>query len=152
MSTRVLRGREELHAAVGETLGTGPWLSVDQDRIDGFADVTEDHQWIHVDAERAAAGPFGATIAHGYLTLALIPRLGADIFRIEGARMGINYGLEKVRFPHPVPAGSRVRATATLDAAEETPSGVRAVVTYVIEIDGVAKPACIAQTVRVVVF
>src|SRR5215468_9844546 len=103
---------DELRAAVGTDAFTSEWLTVDQKRIDLFADATSDHQWIHVDAEKAAAGPFGTTIAHGYLTLSLLPALFADLYRIAGTRMGVNYGLNKVRFPAPLPSGSRVRATA----------------------------------------
>ena len=142
---------EQLRAAVGQELGTSDWMTVDQDRIDAFADTTDDHQWIHVDRAKAAAGPYGATVAHGYLTLSLIPTLGAQIFRVVGARMGINYGLEKVRFPQAVTAGSRIRAVATLAEVGDVPAGTRAVVRYVIEIEGQAKPACVAETVRVVV-
>ncbi|MBT2384108.1 MaoC family dehydratase, partial [Streptomyces sp. ISL-11] len=109
---RIFTSPEELRAAVGEELGPGDWLEVDQKRIDLFAEATGDHQWIHVDAERAAAGPFGTTIAHGYLTLSLLAALVPPLMRAEGARMGINYGLNKVRFPAPVPAGSRLRARA----------------------------------------
>lgn len=150
-STRVFTGLDDFRAAVGEHLGTGPWFVVDQRRIDGFADVTEDRQWIHVDTERAKAGPYGATIAHGYLTLSLIPRLGAEIFRVDGPRMAINYGVNKVRFPEPVTAGSRIRAVASLVEVTDLAAGVQAVVRYTIEIDGRSKPACVAETVRLLV-
>jgi acyl dehydratase len=148
---RVFATLDEFRAAAGETLGVGDWLEITQERIDAFADVTEDHQWIHVDPERAAAGPYGATIAHGYLTLSLIPRLGSRIFTVHGARMAINYGTNKVRFPHPVTVGSRIRAVATLAAVTDVAAGLQAVVRYTIEIDGCEKPACVAETVRVLI-
>ena len=106
-STRVFADLDEFAGAVGESLGTGQWHTITQEQVNLFADATGDHQWIHVDTEKAAKGPFGTTIAHGYLTLSLIPKLGADIYRVEGLRMGINYGLNKVRFPQPVTVGSR---------------------------------------------
>ncbi len=107
---QVFTSAPELRAAVGQELGVSDWLEVDQKRIDLFADATGDHQWIHVDPERAAEGPFGSTIAHGYLTLSLLPALVPQILRVEGVRMGVNYGTDKVRFPAPVPVGSRLRA------------------------------------------
>jgi acyl dehydratase len=146
---RVFASLEEFRAEVGHDLGTGDWLTIDQDRIDGFADVTEDWQWIHVDEESAARGPYGATIAHGYLTLALVPVLGGRIFRVDGPRMAVNYGVNKVRFPQPVTAGSRIRAHAHLLSVEDMPAGVQAVIRYTIEIEGQDKPACVAETVRV---
>jgi acyl dehydratase len=103
---------EELQQAVGEELGSSDWLLIEQSRVDLFAEATDDHQWIHVDAERAADGPFGGTIAHGYLTLSLLPRFGKEIYTVENMRTGINYGLNRVRFIHPVRVGSRVRSTA----------------------------------------
>src|ERR1044072_5911440 len=105
---------DELKAAVGEQLGYTDWLEIDQKRIDLFADATGDHQWIHVDAEKAAAGPLGTTIAHGYLTLSLLPYFSPQLLRVEGVRMGVNYGSNKVRFPSPVPVGSRLRATGRI--------------------------------------
>lgn len=137
--------------AVGTQLGVGEWFTVDQDRISAFADVTEDWQWIHVDQERAAAGPYGATVAHGYLTLSLIPRLGGQIFRVDGVGMQVNYGINKVRFPHPVTVGARIRAAATLLSTQRSPHGVQAVVRYTIEIEGQDKPACVAETLRLLV-
>ncbi|MET8217151.1 MaoC family dehydratase [Streptomyces hirsutus] len=150
-ATRVFEDIAAFRAAEGELLGVGDWFEVGQQRVDGFAEVTEDWQWIHVDVERSKAGPYGAPIAHGFLTLSLIPRLGGDIFRVDGPRMAINYGLNKVRFPHPVIAGSRVRAVATLVEVTDVPAGVQAVVRYTIEIEGADKPACVAETVRVLV-
>jgi acyl dehydratase len=144
---RVFTDIDEFTAAVGTTLGQGPWRTVTQEQIQLFADATDDHQWIHVDAERAATGPFGTTIAHGYLTLAMIPALGKEIYRVEGLAMSINYGLNRVRFPTPVPSGSSIRATAELREVETVPGGIQAVVRYVVEIDGVSKPACVAECV-----
>ncbi|MDF1602248.1 MaoC family dehydratase [Nocardioides sp. YIM 152315] len=148
---RVFDGIDEFRSAVGEELGLGEWYEITQEQVNAFADVTEDWQWIHVDIERSQAGPYGATVAHGYLTLALIPRLGGGIFRVSGPRMAVNYGTNKVRFPHPVTVGSRIRARATLAEVTDVPAGVQAVVRYTIEIDGQDKPACVAETVRVLV-
>ncbi|MEU8136197.1 MaoC family dehydratase [Streptodolium elevatio] len=148
---RVFENVAAVAAAKGEQLGVSEWLTVDQDRIDRFADATGDHQWIHVDAERAAAGPFGTTIAHGYLTLSLIPALTQQMFTVQGVRMGVNYGTAKVRFPAPVPVGSRVRDTAVLLDVEEVPQGVRLTVRHTIEIEGAAKPACVADTLSLIV-
>jgi acyl dehydratase len=144
---RVFTDLAELDAAVGEVLGTTDWIEIDQARIDLFADATDDHQWIHVDPERAAAGPFGGTIAHGYLTLSLIPWFGTQTFRLETTGARLNYGLNKVRFPSPVRVGSRLRATVTLQGTSDLPVGKQAVFTFVIEIEGEAKPACVAETV-----
>ena len=146
---RVFTSAEELKAAVGEELGVSDWHEIDQRRIDLFAEATGDHQWIHVDPERAAQGPFGSTIAHGYLTLSLLPLLVPQTLRVDGARMGVNYGAEKVRFPGPVPVGSRVRARVTLDAAPEKAGGTQVAATVVVEREGAEKPACIAQTLTV---
>lgn len=137
----------EFVAAKGEHLGYGEWIEITQDRVDRFADATDDHQWIHVDAERAAAGPFGGTVAHGYLTLALIPMLSRGIFRIDGLIMAINYGSNKVRFPGPLPVGSRVRGGAELIEVSEVDNGVQAVVRYTVEIENQPKPACVADIV-----
>lgn len=149
---RVFRSVDELRAAIGENLGYGEWLTITQERIDAFAEATGDHQWIHVDQERAAAGPFGTTIAHGYLTLSLLPLLAGDIFTVEGPKLVINYGLNKVRFPSPVPVGSRVRADATITSVEDTPKGVQMVVTSTVQVEGSDRPGCVAETVRVMVF
>lgn len=144
---RTLDGADALKAAVGEVLGSSDWLDIEQDRIDAFADATNDRQWIHVDPERAADGPFGATIAHGFLTLGLVPSFIRQIYEVTGVQMAINYGLEKVRFPSPVPVGSRIRGTSRLDGITEVAGGVQAVVTTTVEIEGSDKPACVAQTV-----
>jgi acyl dehydratase len=138
---------DELKAAVGTTVGQSDWVSVDQERINTFADATGDHQWIHVDPERAADGPFKTTVAHGYLTLSLIPMFAADVIAVKGARMGINYGLNRVRFPAPLPSGSRVRATFELVSVEEVEGGVQVVTKVVIEREGGEKPVCVAETV-----
>lgn len=148
---RVFQGIDEVAAAVGTHLGYSEWLEVTQDRIDAFAAATGDHQWIHVDPERAAAGPYGSTIAHGYLTLSLLPALGAAIFEIAGVRMKINYGMNKVRFPAPVPVGSKIRCGARLESLERTPKGANLITTYTIEIDGARRPALVAETIRVLV-
>ena len=145
--TTVFATPDELLAAVGTELGSSDWVAIEQDRIDGFADATDDHQWIHVDPEAAAAGPFGSTIAHGYLTLALTNRFLPQIVRVDGVSMGINYGVNKVRFPQPVPVGSRVRGHATLTHAEEIDGGVQAVITITVEIEGGTNPACIVESV-----
>jgi acyl dehydratase len=143
-----LHGREELLASLGRELGPGEWLEIGQDRIDGFADVTGDHQWIHVDPERAATGPFGATVAHGFLTLSLVPLLLDGLRRVEGTRMGLNYGLERVRFPSAVRSGTRVRARSTLvDATDVGEGGLQLVTRVTIEVEGSEKPACVADVV-----
>jgi acyl dehydratase len=142
---------DELAAAKGEHLGHGDWLEITQDRIDTFADATGDHQWIHVDPDKAKAGPFGAPIAHGYLTLSLIPMLGKGIYTVHGISMGINYGLGKVRFPAVVPVGSRVRAGAELVDVVDKPQGKQVTVRATIEIEGGDKPACVAETMALYV-
>ncbi|MCH5644005.1 MaoC family dehydratase [Gordonia sp. ABSL49_1] len=149
---RTFTSVEELTAAIGEDLGSGEWLEITQDRVNAFADATGDHQWIHVDPERAKSGPFGAPIAHGYLTLSLLPMLAGGIFTVEGPKLVINYGLNKVRFPNPVVVGSRIRANAVITSVDETPAGVNVVVKNVVEIEGADKPACVAENVRVLVF
>lgn len=148
---RVFTSFDEFAALKGEHLGYGEWHVVDQDRIDRFADATGDHQWIHVDPERAKDGPFGATIAHGYLTLSMIPALGKDIFRLDGPKMLVNYGTEKVRFPSPVKVGSRVRVGAELADVRDVAQGKQLVVKYTVEIDGQPKPACVAESLVLVV-
>ena len=148
---RTFANLDELVAAKGEHLGTGDWVEITQDRIDTFADATGDHQWIHVDAEKAAQGPFGTTIAHGYLTLSLIPMLGKQIYHVDGIKMGINYGLGKVRFPAVVPVGSRVRASAELVDVVDKAQGKQVTVRTTIEIEGGEKPACVAETMALYV-
>ncbi|MFE3829363.1 MaoC family dehydratase [Streptomyces sp. NPDC059092] len=144
---RIFTSAEELRAGVGEQLGHSEWLEVDQKRIDLFAEATGDHQWIHVDPERAATGPFGTTIAHGYLTLSLLPALVPQVVRVENVKMGINYGTNKVRFPSPVPVGSRLRATAVLKDVAEAGGGVQITTLVTIEREGGDKPACVAESV-----
>ncbi|MGI8953020.1 MAG: MaoC family dehydratase [Nocardioidaceae bacterium] len=144
---RVLNDADEVAAAAGEDLGVSEWVEISQERIDAFADATGDHQWIHVDPEKAAGGPFGTTIAHGYLTLSMVPLLGAQVFAFAGEGAKINYGLNKVRFPAPVPVDSRVRARVQLAEVNEIPSGQQVILRYAIEIDGGKKPACVAETV-----
>lgn len=139
---------EDLEAGVDIELGPTDWFVVDQRRIDGFAEDTEDHQWIHVDTERAACGPFGATVAHGFLTLSLVPYFVNQLRRIDGAAMGVNYGLDKVRFPAPVRAGSRIRARTVMTKVERRgPGEVQVTTRTTIEVDGAEKPACVADLV-----
>ncbi|MFD9464306.1 MaoC family dehydratase [Streptomyces sp. NPDC060027] len=138
---------DELRGAVGEQLGYTDWVEIEQKRIDLFAEATGDHQWIHVDPEKAAAGPFGTTIAHGYLTLSLLPLFGPQLISVEGVRMGVNYGSNKVRFPSPVPVGSRLRATATITAVDDVPGGVQVSVAFSVEREGGDKPVCVAESV-----
>lgn len=138
----------EMSGHVGEELGTSDWLVVTQPMIDMFADATGDHQWIHIDAERAAKGPFGATIAHGFLTLSLLPRLAGDAVKVKDQKMGVNYGLNRVRFTAPVRAGSRVRARSTLAGFEPLPNnGAQVTMNVVIELEGSDKPACVAEAI-----
>ncbi|UWX96237.1 MaoC family dehydratase [Arthrobacter zhaoxinii] len=142
---------EKLAGAVGR-VETSEWVLIDQDRINRFADATDDHQWIHVDPERAAKGPFGGTIAHGYLSLALLPALASGRFRVDGMVMGVNYGLDRVRFPHPVPVDSRVRARSEIVSVQTVPRGVRVTLLVTIEIEGVEKPAAVAESISLYVF
>ncbi|MCW2869074.1 MaoC family dehydratase [Actinacidiphila oryziradicis] len=144
---RTFASLDELRAAVGEELGTTGWLEIDQKRIDLFADATGDHQWIHVDPDRAVQGPFGATIAHGFLTLSLIPSFTPELLRVEGVKMGVNYGVNKVRFPAPVPVGSRLRASGQIAEVTEVTGGVQLVTRITIEREGGEKPVCVAETV-----
>ncbi|MFZ2528512.1 MAG: MaoC family dehydratase [Rhodococcus sp. (in: high G+C Gram-positive bacteria)] len=148
---RVFQGISGIEAAVGEHLGYSQWLEVTQERVNTFADATGDHQWIHVDPERAASGPYGTTIAHGYLTLSLLPELGLEIFTVDGLTMRINYGSNKVRFPAPVPVGSKVRAGATVTSVDRTAKGANLIVTYTVEVQGGDKPALVAETITVLV-
>jgi len=143
---RIFTSADELKAAVGEQLGHSDWLEIDQKRIDLFADATGDHQWIHVDPEKAAEGPFGTTIAHGYLTLSLLPALVPQVMSVE-AKMGVNYGSNKVRFPAPVPVGSRLRATAVIKEVAEAGGGVQITAAVTVEREGGDKPVCVAESV-----
>jgi acyl dehydratase len=138
----------DLKDAIGKKLGESEWLAIEQDRINMFADATGDHQWIHVDPERAADGPFGACIAHGYLTLSLVNMFLPQIVEVRGTRMGVNYGTDKVRFPSPVIVGSRVRGSGELVGAEDTKDGaVQATVRVTVEIEGKDRPACVVDTI-----
>lgn len=144
----VFRSPSEAIAAVGTHLGESPWIPIDQARIDQFADATGDHQWIHVDPERAKDGPFGRTVAHGYLTFSLINMVLPDLIRAEGMRMGINYGADRLRFPAPVPVGSRVRAVGELVKAEPLDgNAVQIMVRITMEIEGAPKPGCVADII-----
>jgi acyl dehydratase len=137
----------ELQTLVGSTLGTSEWLSIDQARIDQFAAVTGDHQWIHVDPVRAAAGPFGATVAHGHLTLSLLPVMVMTAFKVADVRMTVNYGLNRVRFPAPVPVGSRLRGHFKLLTYEAIAGGAQVIVEVTTEREGHPKPVCVAESV-----
>jgi acyl dehydratase len=149
MAPLTISGIEELRRLIGEPIGPSDWVEITQDDIDKFADVSRDHQWIHVDVERAREeSPFGTTVAHGNLTLSLIDGFRGQLIRQEGVKMGINYGWNKVRFPAPVPAGSRVRATAEIQTVEDLGEGWYHVVTkFVLERDGGEKPVCVAESV-----
>jgi len=148
---KVFNGIGELEQAVGTHLGYSEWHTVTQEQIDLFAEATGDRQWIHVDPERAARGPFGTTIAHGYLTLSLLPLLVSQVYRVDGLKMGINYGCNKVRFPSPVPSGSRVRAGVELAEIKPTGAGFQVTARVTIERDGGDKPACVAEALSVLV-
>jgi acyl dehydratase len=146
--TTIMNGLHELKAQAGADLGSTGWLEVTQERVNTFADATGDHQWIHVDPQRAAAGPFGSTIAHGYLTLSMVIPLFGELLEVRGISMAINYGLNKVRFPAPVPVGSRIRLAAALGAVEDAGvNAVQVVADFTIEVEGEAKPACVAQAI-----
>lgn len=149
---RVFRTSDDLTAAVGEHLGYSAWIQMPQARINQFADATGDHQWIHVDAERSSAGPFGSTIAHGFLVLSLIPSMLWDIFTIENASMQMNYGCDRVRFTSPVPVGSYLRASAQIDSVQHTPNGIKVVMRAMVERQDRDQPACIADLLALVVF
>ncbi len=144
---RVFSTFEEIEAAAGEEIGASEWVEITQERVDEFAKATDDFQWIHVDQEKAKAGPFGGTIAHGYLTLSLIPYLSNQVFGVETDGAKLNYGLNKVRFPNPVPVGARVRAVVTVGEVTDLPAGKQLTMKYVIEIEDHDKPACVAETV-----
>ncbi|WP_329307593.1 MaoC family dehydratase [Streptomyces sp. NBC_01260] len=144
--TVTVNGMDELKSLAGSELGTSDWIDITQDRINGFADATEDHQWIHTDPERAAAGPFGAPIAHGYLTLSLFIPLFTGLLDVQGVSTKVNYGLNKVRFPAPVPVGSRIRLVARLTAVDEVSGGLQITVDGTVEIEGGTKPAAVLQS------
>jgi acyl dehydratase len=145
---RIFRTPAEMLTCIGEELGPTEWLSVEQERVDLFADATGDHQWIHVDPERAKDGPFGGTIAHGYLTLSLVNFFLPQMIEVQGISMGVNYGCEKVRFPGTVPVGSRVRGRGTLAQVEEVKGGaIQATVRVSVEVDGSDRPGCVVDTI-----
>lgn len=144
----VFDSNESVMAALGKALGASEWMTIEQDRINQFADATDDHQWIHVDADKAKAGPFGTTIAHGYLTLSLCSRFLPEIVQLDKLKMGVNYGCDKVRFPNAVKVGSRVRGRGELVKAEATKDGgVQATIRVTVEIEGQQRPGCVADTI-----
>jgi acyl dehydratase len=145
MAARTINGIEELRTLVGEHVGYSDYIEITQDMVNQFADATGDHQWIHVDVERAKAGPFGGPIAHGYLTLSLGPRLAPDIYTVGGFSMGVNYGAEKIRFPAPVPVGSKLRLGATLLDVTDISGGVQMKMEFTFEVEGATKPSCVAE-------
>lgn len=144
---KVFAGPAAVKEAVGQHLGYTDWMVIDQDRINRFADATGDHQWIHVDEEKAKEGPFGATIAHGYLTLSLTNLFLPQLIQVENISMGINYGVNKVRFPAPVRVGSRIRGGAEIVEVEDIPGGVQAIIRITVELEGSDKPACVVDNV-----
>jgi acyl dehydratase len=145
--TTTIEGIDGLKEKVGAHLGYSEWHQVTQEQVNQFADATGDHQWIHVDVDRAKAGPFGGPIAHGYLTLSLAPMLLDEVIKVKGISMGVNYGLNKLRFPSPVPVGSNVRVGATLASVEDVAGGAQGTIDMVFEVEGQSKPACVAQAV-----
>ncbi|MCX6397122.1 MAG: MaoC family dehydratase [Propionibacteriales bacterium] len=144
---RVFNTLDEVQAAANQEIGTSEWLEITQQQVNDFADATGDHQWIHVDVERAKDGPFGQTIAHGYLTLALLPMFSAQVFSLETPGAKLNYGINKVRFPNPVPVGAHVRARVSFGDVTDIPTGKQLIQRYVIEVEGQDKPSCVAETV-----
>ena len=145
--TTIFKTPNELLDNIGKDLGTTEWLTIEQDRINGFADATGDHQWIHVDPEKAKDGPFGACIAHGYLTLSLVNYFLPELIDVQGISMGVNVGLDRVRFPSPITVGSRIRGRGEVVQVEEMKGGIQSVVRVTVEIEGAEKPACIADTI-----
>jgi acyl dehydratase len=148
---RVIDHVDGLRELIGGTLGTSDWLEITQERVDAFADATDDHQWIHVDPERARSGPFEGTIAHGYLTLSLIPYLSTQAFSIQSAKARLNYGLNKVRFPRPLRVGLRVRDRVEVTDVADVPAGTLVTLRHTVEIEGEDKPACVAEALILVV-
>ncbi|MEZ0341318.1 MaoC family dehydratase [Mycobacterium sp. pV006] len=151
VSPKTFDGIAGFESHVGEHLGYSDWRQVTQKEIDLFAEATGDHQWIHVDPERAAAGPYGRTIAHGYLTLSLVPLLVKQIYQVTGLSMQVNYGVDKLRFPAPVPVDSRIRAGAELIKIERNDRGGRATVRVTVEVEGSDRPACVVDTIAAMV-
>ncbi|AQZ71110.1 MaoC family dehydratase [[Actinomadura] parvosata] len=148
---RTFANVQELKAAVGEKFGPTEWRTVTQEQVNTFADATDDHQWIHVDVERAKEGPFGGTIAHGYLTLSLLPSFMFSLIKVEGIAMGVNFGLNKVRFHKPVPVGARIRAVGELIDVKNSPAGYLSTLKMTVEIEGEKRPACVAETLSLYV-
>jgi len=146
MASTILDGPDDVHAHLGRHLGHSEWIEIDQDRVNLFADATGDHQWIHVDPERATKGPFGAPIAHGYLTLSISNLFLPQIVEVRGFSAGVNYGVDKVRFPSPVKVGARIRAGAELTAISEVNGGLQTTIVITIEIEGGTKPACVIES------
>ncbi len=144
---RIFTTLDDVAGAANTTIGTTDWLIVDQERVNLFADATGDHQWIHVDEERAERGPFGTTIAHGFLTVSLLPHFNMQSFALETPGARLNYGLNKVRFPHPVPVGSRLRSHVSFGDVADLPTGKQLIIKHTLEIEGVDKPACVAELV-----
>jgi len=151
MTARTFHTLAELEAVVGTQIGFSDWLLIDQTRVDTFADATDDHQWIHVDPERAANGPFGGTIAHGYLTFSLVPTLVGQIVDLAGWSTRVNYGSDKVRLPAPVPVGSRIRAGVEVLAVREVPAGIQVTNRVTVEVEGSERPAMVAETITLLV-
>lgn len=148
MPPRVIHGLAELKSLVGQNIGTSDWVEVTQEQVDQFAQATGDHQWLHVDPERARReSPFGQTIAHGFLTLSLCPALAQQIFSVEGVKMGVNYGLNRVRFPNAVRVGARVRMTTNLAELKECQEGATITYKQTFEVEGESKPACVAESI-----
>ena len=145
--TRMINGIDEMKTLVGEHLGYSPYTEITQEQVQQFADATGDQQWIHIDVERATAGPFGGPIAHGYLTLSLGPTLAPQIFGVSGVAMGVNYGAGKIRFPSPVPVGAMVRLGVTLVAVDDIPGGAQVTQQFVFECEGASKPSCVAEVI-----
>jgi acyl dehydratase len=147
MSARIFETPADLLGAVGERFGPAEWVTIEQERVDLFARATDDHQWIHVDPERAKDGPFGGTIAHGYLTMSLVNRFLPELIEVRGVSMGINIGTDTLRFLNPVRVGSRIRGVGELVKAEDAKGGIQAVVRVTVEIEGIEKPACVVDTI-----
>jgi acyl dehydratase len=145
--TTIIEGIDGLKAKKGEHLGYSDWLEITQERVNEFAEATGDHQWIHVDPERAKTGPFGGPIAHGYLTISLAPMLLPQVMRVEGIQMGVNYGINKLRFPSPVPVGAKLRVGASLADVEDIQGGAQVTLDLTFEVEGKDKPSCVAQAV-----
>ena len=147
MAPRLINGIDELKTLVGEHLGYSDYVEITQEQVNTFADATGDHQWIHVDVERAKSGPFGGPIAHGYLTLSLGPALLPEVFTVGGVSMGVNYGCGKVRFPAPVPVGSKLRLGAKLAGVDEIAGGAQVTIELTFEVEGASKPSCVAEVI-----